>query len=169
MIDRLAAWLRGLDAAPAGAAEKRGADDMRLAACALLVETATMDGEFDSRERATIERLIGARFSLAPGDASALVAEAERAAAESPQIFRFTNAVKAHFDAAERVRLVEMLWEVAYADGVAHAYEENLLRRIAGLIYVSDRDRGAARRRARERMAAAAAGNGEPAEGAKNR
>ena len=82
------------------------------------------------------------------------MAEAERAVAGSPQLFRFTNAVKTHFDEAGRVALIDMLWDVAHADGAVCAYEENLLRRVAGLLYVSDRDRGAARRRARARAAA---------------
>ena len=50
--------------------------------------------------------------------------------------------------------MIEMIWEVVYADGELHDYEDSLLRRIAGLIYVSDRDRGAARKRALERLAA---------------
>lgn len=167
MIDRLRGWLRRLDAEPDGGADNPESD-LPLAACALLVETAAMDGEFDAGERATVERLIAARFSLTAGESAALVAEAERAVGESPQIFRFTNAVKARFDAGERVALLEMLWEVAYADGAVHAFEENLLRRVAGLLYVSDRDRGLTRRRVRERMGENAR-CGEPAQGEKNR
>ena len=167
MIDRFAGWLRRVDAAPAEDA-RPGPEDMRLAACALLVETARMDGRFDDDERATVERLIAARFALPAAEAAALVADAERAVAASPQIFRFTNAVKTHFDERERAALFEMLWEVAYADGEVHEFEENLLRRIGGLIYVSDRDRGAARRRARERRAAAER-SAEPPEGDQTR
>jgi len=58
-------------------------------------------------------------------------------------------------DAEERVGLIEMLWKVAYADGVLDPHEDMLVRRIAGLIYVPDRDRGVARRRALEKLAAA--------------
>lgn len=152
MIDRLTAWLGRLDSPPGDAGGSRD-DDSQLAACALLVETATMDGEFDDEERAMIEGLLARRFALAPDECAALVAEAERAVAESPELFRFTNAVKTHFDEAERVALIDMLWDVAHADGAVCAYEENLLRRVAGLLYVSDRDRGAARRRARARAA----------------
>lgn len=151
MIDRLTAWLGRLESPPEDAGGSR--DEPQLAACALLVETATMDGDFDDDERATIEGLLARRFALAPDECAALVAEAERAVAESPQLFRFTNAVKTHFDEAERIALIDMLWDVAHADGAVCAYEENLLRRVAGLIYVSDRDRGAARRRARARAA----------------
>lgn len=164
MIGRLAGWLRRAKAAPEGTGAPRGREEMQLAACALLVETALMDGAFDDSERSVIERLVAARFGLSAADSGALVAEAEAAAARSPQIFGFTDAVKRHFDDAERVALIEMLWEVAWADGEVHDYEENLLRRVAGLIYVSDRERGAARRRVRERLRKARPG-GESAEG----
>ncbi len=168
MIDRLAGWLNRLDSASDD--EGNGSDDMPLAACALLVETAMMDGHFDAEERATIERLVAARFSLSAGDSAALVGEAERAVAGSPQIFGFTNAINIRFDAEERVALIEMLWEVAWADGVVHEFEENLLRRIAGLLYVSDRDRGAARRRVRERLGhGGSARSGRPARGENDR
>ncbi len=106
-----------------------------------------MDEAFDNRERQTIERLVVARFGLAEDECRSLIAAAETAVAESHQLHRFTRAVKDQFAPAERVELIEMLWEVAYADGVLHDFEANLLRRIGGLIYVSDRDSGDARRK----------------------
>ena len=125
---------------------------MALAATALLVETAVMDETFDDAERATIMRLIGARFALDPAAARALVEEAEQAVDASIQLFGFTKSINDHFSPEQRVELMEMLWEVAYADGIVHDFEENLLRRIAGLIYVTDRDRGLARNKVRERL-----------------
>ena len=125
---------------------------MALAATALLVETAVMDETFDEAERATITRLIGARFALDPAAAQALVVEAEQAVDASIQLFGFTKSINDHFSPEQRVELMEMLWEVAYADGIVHDFEENLLRRIAGLIYVTDRDRGLARNKVRERL-----------------
>ena len=63
-----------------------------------------------------------------------------------------TRVIKDNYSQQERVELIEMIWEVVYADGVRHDYEDSLLRRIAGLIYVSDRDRGNARKRVLERL-----------------
>ena len=125
---------------------------MALAATALLVETAVMDETFDEAERATITRLIGARFALDPAAARAQVEEAEQAVDASIQLYGFTKSINDHFSPEQRVELIEMLWEVAYADGNVHDFEENLLRRIAGLIYVTDRDRGLARNKVRERL-----------------
>jgi len=152
MIGRLKTMLRQLEQGAGSTSDAPDEEAMRLAASALLVETAIMDGHFDDRERATIQRLLGARFSLKAEDAATLVAEAEQAVGESHQLFRFTKGINDHFSAEQRVELMEMLWEVAYSDGVLDDYEENLLRRIAGLIYVTDRDRGLTRNRVRARL-----------------
>ena len=144
--------LRQLEQDTSNSSDAPDEESMRLAASALLVETAIMDGRFDDAERATIQRLLGARFSLEVDDAATLVGEAEQVVGESNQLFRFTKAINDHFSPEQRVELMEMLWEVAYADGVLDDYEENLLRRIAGLIYVTDRDRGLTRNRVRARL-----------------
>jgi uncharacterized tellurite resistance protein B-like protein len=150
MIKRLGTFFRRLEADPKS--QPDSADEMALAATALLVETAVMDGGFDDDERATITRLIGGRFELEPDEARALVDEAEQAIDASHQLFRYTKAINDHFSLEQRVELMEMLWEVAYADGIVHHFEENLLRRIAGLIYVSDQDRGLTRNAVRDRL-----------------
>ena len=64
----------------------------------------------------------------------------------------FTRAIKDGFSHAERVQLIEMMWEVAYADGALHDYEASLLRRVTGLLYVSDRESGEARKRVLARL-----------------
>jgi uncharacterized tellurite resistance protein B-like protein len=148
MIDRILQLLTGHAAEP-GAGRP---DELQLAVAALLVEAARMDDHFDASERAVIERLLAARFQLAPEATRRLLGAAERAAESSTQLFRFTHLAVQRLDAAERVRLIEMLWEVAYADGSLDPDEDALLRRIAGLLYVSDRERGEARQRALQRL-----------------
>lgn len=140
------------EAAAAAEAELHDEADKHLAAAALLVETALMDGDFGADERRTIDELLRARFGLDDAEAATLIAEAEERANASLGVFRFTSAAKTHFSHEERVQLIEMLWEVAYADGVLHDYEDNLLRRVAGLIYVTDQERGLARRRVMARL-----------------
>ena len=121
--------------------------ERQLAAAALMVEAATMDDTFDRDERVRIGQLIRDRFGLSAAEAEDLIAEAERAASASVEWHGFTSAIKEGFDHAERVELIEMLWDVAYADRQLHDYEASLLRRIAGLLYVSDRESGEARKR----------------------
>jgi uncharacterized tellurite resistance protein B-like protein len=150
MLDRLHRLLTGgaLQAQPAA----HSFEERQLAAAALMVEAATMDDAFDAAERERITSLVQTRFGLSPEDARDLVTEAEHAAAASIEWHGFTRAIKEGFDHAERLQLIEMLWEVAYADGELHDYEASLLRRIAGLLYVSDRDSGEARKRVVARL-----------------
>ena len=144
MINRIKAFLEGGRDAEKGS---DSIDETQLAAAALLVEAARMDEHFDDAEWQTIRSLIRDRFDLAEEDAEALIALADEAVDGSTQIFRFATTIKNQFDENERVKMIEMLWRVVYADGEVHDFEANLLRRVAGLIYVSDRDSGTARKK----------------------
>src|SRR4051812_25532868 len=127
-------------------------DQLPVAVAALMVHAAAMDDTFDEAERRTIERLLGERFKLAPDAVKALLAAAEKRAEESNQLYAFTRLAVERLDERGRVQLIEMLWEVAYADGVLDPDEDTLLRRVAGLLYVSDYDRGEARKRVLRRI-----------------
>jgi uncharacterized tellurite resistance protein B-like protein len=153
MINRISSLFARGPQAEIAAAGPRG--DKHLAAAVLLVEAAAMDGNFDESERAAIEAALGARFGLGNDEIASLMVLAESAQDEASHLLRFTRAVKDGCSAEERIELIEMLWEVVYADGELHDYEANLMRRIGGLLYVSDRDRGAARKRVLARLTAA--------------
>lgn len=150
MLSKLKSLLDGVDqnedASPAF-------DDLQLAAAALLVEAAVADGNFDADERAALERRLSERFSLDPQEAHDLIEEARRHQADSNHLLRFTRAIKEGFEEEQRVVLMEMLWEVVLADGTVDPFEDHLLRRLGGLLYVPDQDRGAARKRAEARLA----------------
>jgi uncharacterized tellurite resistance protein B-like protein len=138
------------------AADKRPSvdspDDLQIAVAALLVEAARMDDHFDAAERSVIPRLLSERFALSSEVTGRLLASAEQAADRSAGLFRFTQLVVKGMNPDERTRIVEMLWNVAYADGVLDPAEDALVRRVAGLIFVSDKDRGAARSRVLRRL-----------------
>ena len=123
-----------------------------VAAAALLVEAARLDDRFDAAERATILRLLHERLGVPRDNVATLLAEAEGSVAQSSQLFGFVRMILQHCDAARREEIIEMLWEVVYADGHLDGEEDALLRRLAGLLYVSDKARGEARRRVLDRM-----------------
>jgi uncharacterized tellurite resistance protein B-like protein len=148
MLERLFRGFRG----EAGATPAEDEDRTRLAAAALLVTAAAMDDIFDDAERVRIQELLARRFDLDEGAAHRLLAEAEALAIASVDLHGFTQTIKEGFDFDERLELLEMAWEVVYTDGVLHDHEANLLRRLAGLLAVSDRDSGEARRRVRARL-----------------
>ena len=148
MMDRLFAWLKD------GEGElPYGGDELQLAVAALLLEAAVVvDGDFDPHEREIVRRLLQRCYSLSPDDAQLLIAAAERRVEMSAQLFAFTSTVNSRVSRERKIEIIEMLWEVAYADGVLDPLEDTLLRRIAGLIDVSDHERGEAKRRVLQRL-----------------
>jgi len=156
--DEMLAGLKALlfrdDAEVKVAAGAHGEAALHHAAAGLLIEAAMLDGHFDDAERQKIETLLAGRFELPPDEIAALVIGAEEAAAKRIELHAITRTVRDHFDAKERIRMVEMLWEVIYADGSRDDFEANMMRRVAGLLYVSDRDSGDARKRVVTRLTA---------------
>lgn len=151
MLKRIKAlFLEQEDTAPSGGSHSH--EERNLATIALLVEAAMMDENFDEAERAHIIALAKSRFELSDSEAQELLEAAQTKVADASQLFGFTRVVNARFEYDERVELMEMLWQVAYADGELHDYESNLMRRISGLIHVTDRDSGEARKRALESL-----------------
>jgi len=124
----------------------------RLAIAALLVEAAKSDGIYKDGERHVVAGLLCRLFGLQEAAAAHLVAEAERALAESVQLFRFTRPIVEQVPPEQRVAIIESLWETVYADRILTADEDSLVRRVAGLLYVTDHDRGAARLRVLKRL-----------------
>ncbi|MGE0716880.1 MAG: TerB family tellurite resistance protein [Alphaproteobacteria bacterium] len=149
MIDRLLELF-----SPAG---RRGGiaptGELEIAVAALLVEAARMDDHFDAAERSAVRAILARRFGLDEAATARLLAAAEEAAGRSAGLYRFVHRITDALDADQRIGVVEMLWEVAYADGELDPQEDALIRRIAGLVHVSDRDRGAARLRVLSRRA----------------
>jgi len=126
--------------------------ELRLAAAALLVEAAKLDGAFDGMERVKIAMLLKDRFGMDGADVAELIDAANEETELAGGLYGFTKEVRGNFDHPERVSMIEMLWEVAYADGSLHDFESNMLRRVAGLLYVTDRESGEARKRVLGRL-----------------
>ena len=129
--------------------------DPRLSVAVLLLEAARQDDHYDPSERQIIETLLTRRFNLTPGECALLVKAGEQRLSYMVELFGHTNTVAGFMTPDDRIELIEMLWEVAYADGVLDPEEDLLVRRVARLIYVTDRDRVLARQRVVARMGGA--------------
>jgi len=127
---------------------RHSVDELHLAAAVLLVEAARMDDSVGDEEREVIVALVRGRFALDDEAVAAVVDLADQVADDAVELSRFTRCLRDGFDHDERIEMIEMLWRVVYADGAVHDHEANLLRRVAGLLYVSDRESGEARKRA---------------------
>ena len=151
MLNRLADFLVGRSMPVIGGTAAE--DEMHLAVAALLIEAARMDSTFDVAERASIEALLATKFNLDGVAVRQLIDDAQRKVEDSTQYFPFTNTISKNMTIEQRTEIIEMMWSVAYSDGVLDPHEDMLLRQVAGLLHVPDRERGLARQRA---LAAAA-------------
>jgi len=122
-------------------------EDARLALGALLVRVARTDGHYAAEEAAMIDRLLARRYAIGPFEAAALRREAETLEAEAPDTVRFTRAIKDAVAYEERLAVIEALWAVVLADGVRDTQENALLRLVANLLGINDRDSNLARKR----------------------
>ena len=121
--------------------------DARLALTALLVRVARSDGTYLAAESARIDRIITGRYALSPDAAASLRADAETLETEAPDTVRFTRAIKEAVAYDDRVAVIEGLWKVVLADGTRDAEEDSVLRLVANLLGVNDRDSALSRQR----------------------
>ena len=121
--------------------------DYRIAAAALLVHVSSVDGAIDAAERERLRDLLQTRFGLDEAATAALIDEATMAENEAVDLYRFTSQLNRSLDEDGRRKVVEMMWEMVYADGRANEFEDNLLWRAADLLGISSHDRIALRQR----------------------
>ena len=126
--------------------------DYRLAATALLVHVVSLDGEPTEVERRKLHSLIESRFGLNPGTADKLIASATLVEGEAVDLYRFTSIIMRSLNEEGRLRIVEMMWELVYADGRVSEFEDNVVWRAADLLGVSSRDRIDLKHRVAERQ-----------------
>ena len=108
--------------------------DYRLAATALLVHVVSLDGVPTEIEKRKLHSLIETRFGLDPGMADRLIASATRVEGEAVDLYRFTSVIMRSVNDEGRLRIVEMMWELVYADGEVSEFEDNVVWRATGLI-----------------------------------
>jgi uncharacterized tellurite resistance protein B-like protein len=122
-----------------GVLEKR--DPLEIATAALLIEMSRSDFSESPEEREAVRHLLQRRFGLADAELDRLIEEAGRRADTAVSLHEFTHRLNRELPEADKLEIVEMLWRVSHADGRIDKHEEHLVRRIAGLLHVSDRDR----------------------------
>ena len=113
----------------------------RLAATALLIHVVSLDGEPTAIEKRKLHSLIETRFGLDPGTADRLINSATRVEGDAVDLYHFTSVIMRSVNEEGRLKIVEMMWEMVYADGQVTEFEDNVVWRAADLLAVSSRDR----------------------------
>jgi len=130
----------------------------QLAATALLIHVVSLDGEPSEIEKKKLHSLIESRFGLDRGTADHLIKSAMLVEGEAVDLYHFTSVIMRSVDEAGRARIVEMMWELVYADGNVTEFEDNVVWRAADLLAVSSRDRLELKHQVAAKRAAAATG-----------
>jgi uncharacterized tellurite resistance protein B-like protein len=160
MLDSLRQFIADLVSPAADQPRAFDETDYRLAATALLVHVISLDGAPTAVEKRKLHELLESRFKLDPGTADQLIASATLVEGEAVDLYHFTSVILRSVDEEGRLRIVEMMWELVYADGEVTEFEDNVVWRAADLLGVSSRDRIELKHRI---AAASSAATGSPA------
>ena len=125
---------------------------LRLATAALFFEVVRADGEVKDEERRTMQAAIRSAFDIGPDEIDALMTAAEERSRSAASLYELTHLVDTSLDAAEKKRIVELLWLLAFADARKDPLEEHLVRTVAGLLHVPHPDFIDAKIRARQSL-----------------
>lgn len=148
MLDKILKKLAGAKDAPESPKEM---DPAQVAYAALLVEAARIDEVYTAKEAGLISRLMIKQFNIDEDHAREIRKTAEKAQEEANDIYRFSAVVKNEFTDAEKIELLEDIWEIILSDEDIDEFEEMIVRRLIGLIYISDQDSQKARQRVEAR------------------
>ena len=142
MLDAIKSFF-GSKMEPASQEEEVGEHDVRLAACALLIEIAYADDEFTEDENQHLLSAVRRQYGLDEQEAEQLVELAEEARASAVDLWQFTKLIKKSYSLGQKMVLVEVMWGLVYSDGELSSHEESLMRRVCHLLdlapgYLSD-------------------------------
>ena len=116
-------------------------DNKNILITALLIHAAKIDDNYTDVEKEIIKKALISLNAIMPNEAEKLLEKAEKVEKESNQIIAFTREIKKN-SMEFRIKIIEILWKIVYSDASSDSYESNLIRRVCGLLYISDRDSG---------------------------
>ena len=121
--------------------KKVSSDNKNILVAALLIHAAKIDENYTEIEKKIIKKALVDLNNISPDEAEKLIIHAEKKEQESNQIVEFTREIK-RYSMESRLKVIEVIWKIVYSDGTSDSYETNLIRRICGLLYISDKDSG---------------------------
>lgn len=125
---------------------------LKLATAALMIEIMKQDGETKNEEIEAVKQSLQTKFELTKTEINELFTLASEEARQSVDLYQFTSLIREHFSSEKKIKTIEYLWTVAYADNHLDAHEEHLIRRIAELLYVSHQDFMKTKHKVQEKM-----------------
>lgn len=127
-------------------------DETKLAAAALLFHLVDVDGVVDENESAKLREILKSHYNLSDAETKSLIDAAKVRDQEAVDLYGFTSVLKRSTDESERLAIVEMMWQIVYADGYVHEFEDNTIWRVAELLGISSRNRMLLRQKVAESL-----------------
>ena len=121
--------------------KKENKNNKNILIAALLIHAAKIDENYTDVEKKIIKKALIDLNNIIPDEAEELIKQAEKKEEEQNQIIEFTSEIK-KYSLKYRLNIIEIIWKIVYSDTSADVYESNLIRRVCGLLYVSDKDNG---------------------------
>ena len=121
--------------------KKENIESNNILIAALLIHAAKIDENYTDKEKEIIKKAMTNLFEITLSEAEVLIKKAEKKEQEANQIIEFTKEIKKR-PMEFRHKIIEILWKIVYSDGSSDSYESNLIRRVCGLLYISDKDNG---------------------------
>ena len=125
---------------------------LKLATAALMIEIMKQDGETKNEEVESVKQALQTKFELTKNEIDELFTLASEEAKQSVDLYQFTSLIREHFSQEKKIKTIEYLWTVAYADNHLDAHEEHLIRRISDLLYVTHQDFMKTKHKVQEKM-----------------
>ena len=146
MLNKLNNFLSAI--IPPGDSDKHNEITLQLATAVLLIEVMQSDAECAFEEQAAILKILKDRFHLSDAEVAQLSERAQQASREANDFHQFTTLINRELEVPEKIRIVEYLWQVVYADGKVSAHENHIMRKLVDLLHISLGDNVAAKARA---------------------
>ena len=121
--------------------KNESSDNKNILVAALLIHAAKIDENYTDIEKRIIKKALIDLNNVSPDQAEKLIKNAEKKEKDSNQIVEFTREIK-KYSMESRLKIIEVIWKIVYSDGTNDSYESNLIRRVCGLLYISDKDNG---------------------------
>ena len=134
MIDLLKKFFGKSTEIAAANQEEKNSHDIRVATCALFLEMANIDGEFSDSEQENIVSILKENYQLSDEYIAELLEASNEELKQSIDLWQFTHLINQNYSTEEKIRIIEMVWKIVYADGKLDGHEDYLVHKLAKLL-----------------------------------
>lgn len=140
MIDLVKKFFASRPAGNSGESSAEATHDIRVATCALFLEMARIDGEFSAAESEHVVSMLEEQYGLSGVHAAEITRSAEKELRGSVDLWRFTHLINQNYSTEEKIRIVELMWKLVYADGHLSEHENYLAHKLGKMLRLSHRE-----------------------------